>query len=114
MRLEAGQALFRTAVRAMAEAGREALARAGLQAEDVDWWIPHQANGRITREAGRLLGIPPERTVDVIRRYGNSSSATIPLALAEHARSGRLRRGDTILMTAVGAGMISAACVLRW
>lgn len=114
MRMDGGPALFRAAVRAMAAAGREALARAGLGVEDVDWWVPHQANRRITQEAGRLLGIPPERTVDVIARYGNSSSATIPLALAEWARAGRLRRGQVVLLTAVGAGLVSAGCVMRW
>ncbi len=114
MRMRGGQRLFREAVRSMVEAGHRALASAGLGPGDVDFWVPHQANRRITKEAGRLLCIPPERTVDVIHRYGNSSAATIPVALDHVARSGRLARGGIVLLTAFGAGLVSAGAVLRW
>ncbi|AEB12611.1 3-oxoacyl-ACP synthase III family protein [Marinithermus hydrothermalis] len=112
MRMKSGPTLFRRAARGMAEAGRKALARAGLEAGAVDWWVPHQANRRLVHEAGRLLGIPPERTVDVIARMGNSSAATIPIALA--AVADRFRPGDVVLLTAVGAGVLVAGAVLRW
>lgn len=114
MRLSNGRSLFREAVRDMAEAGRAALAAAGLSASAVDWWIPHQANRRIIAEAGRLLEIPAERTVDVIDRYGNASSATVPMALAEAVKEGKVRPGHVLLLTAVGAGMLSAGAVIRW
>jgi 3-oxoacyl-[acyl-carrier-protein] synthase III len=114
MRIRDGQWLFREAVRSMVDAGRRVLTSAGLEPADVDFWVPHQANRRITREAGRLLDIPPERTVDVIDRYGNSSAATIPVALDHAARSGRLVRGEIVLLTAFGAGLVSAGAVVRW
>ncbi len=114
MRIRDGQWLFREAVRSMVDAGRRALTSAGLGPDDVDLWVPHQANRRITREAGRLLDIPHERTVDVIDRYGNSSAATIPVALDHAARSGRLARGGIVLLTAFGAGLVSAGAVVRW
>jgi 3-oxoacyl-[acyl-carrier-protein] synthase III len=114
MRISDGPWLFREAVRSMVEAGRQALRSAGLGPRDVDSWVPHQANGRITREAGRQLGIPPERTVDVIDRYGNSSAATIPVALDHATRTGRLARGRIVLLTAFGSGLVSAGAVLRW
>lgn len=114
MQMKRGSAVFRSAVEAMARAGRRALDEAGLGADDVDWWIPHQANQRITDEAGRALNIPTERTVSIIEDYGNSSAATIPLALSMAVRDGRIQPGDRLLFTAVGAGMIEAGAVLTW
>lgn len=114
MRLIDGQRLFREAVRSMVDAGRHALSAAGLASGDVDWWVPHQANRRITRDVGRLLGIPAAKTIDVIDRYGNSSAATIPVALADADTRGRLRAGNVVLLTAFGAGLVSAGAVLRW
>jgi len=112
MRIKDGSSLFRHAVRRMAEAGKIALARANVTAEDVRWWVPHQANRRLIREAGRLLGIGPEKTVEVVDRCGNSSAATIPLALDVARSEGRLQRGDLLLLTSVGAGMLEAGAVL--
>ncbi len=109
--MERGAALFREACRQMAEAGRRAMTAAGAQ--QIDWWIPHQANLRLIRETGLLLGIPMERTIVSADRNANSSAATIPIALAE-AAAGRIRRGELLLLTAVGAGMTSAGAVLRW
>ncbi len=114
MEMDHGPAFFRSAVEAMARTGKEALTDAGLTAADVDWWIPHQANARLTRRAGIELGIPAERTIDIIANYGNSSAATIPLALSLAVQDGRVRRGDTLLLTAVGAGMLEAGLVLEW
>ncbi len=112
--IDKGAALFRNASRKMAEAGSQALLQAGLDARDIDCWIPHQANLRLIREAGNILGISAERTITVLDRYGNSSAATIPIALAEALASNRIRPGNLILLTAVGAGMTNAGVVLQW
>jgi 3-oxoacyl-[acyl-carrier-protein] synthase III len=112
MRMRRGASLFKHAVQGMADAGKEALKQAGLAPSDVDWWIPHQANARIIQDTGMLLGIPPDRTVNVVARYGNSSAATIPIAIAEVA--GQLKQGDKILMTAAGAGLVTAGAIVRW
>ena len=114
MVLRDGKALFRQGVLQMAAAGHSVLQQAQLQPGDVQWWIPHQANLRMIREAGRLLQMPPERTVTVLDRYGNASAAAIPTAWAEAVRDGRLRRGDRLLLTAAGAGLLSAAALLVW
>jgi 3-oxoacyl-[acyl-carrier-protein] synthase-3 len=110
MTMRRGAVLFKHAVHGMADAGLEALKRAELCAADITWWIPHQANVRILQDTGTLLGIPPERTVSVVSRYGNSSAATIPIAMTECP----LKRGDKILLTAAGAGLITAGAVIEW
>ncbi len=109
-----GSEVFRRAVRGMAESSSLALGRAGLTPGDVDLFIPHQANGRIVDATARRLGIPPERTARNVDRFGNTSAASVPLALAEAADGGRLRDGDMVLLTAVGAGLGWASVVLRW
>ena len=114
MEMERGPAFFRSAVEAMIRSGRRALDAAGIGVEDVDWWIPHQANARLTRRSAEGLGIPEQRTIDIIAEYGNSSAATIPLALALANQDGRLRRGDTLLLTAVGAGLLEAGLVVQF
>jgi 3-oxoacyl-[acyl-carrier-protein] synthase III len=98
----------------MTTAGRSAMDFAQIKPGDIDWWIPHQANLRITRDTGALLGIPPERTVNVIAQYGNSSAATIPIGLAHAVEKGQIQRGNLLLLTAAGAGLVSAGLVLRW
>jgi len=113
MTMRRGQSLFKEAVHAMAFAGKEAMKAARLTAEAIDWWIPHQANARIIRDAGKLLGIPADRTISVVEKYGNSSAATIPIALADGIDSGRILPGQTLLFTAAGAGMVSAGLVVR-
>jgi 3-oxoacyl-[acyl-carrier-protein] synthase-3 len=112
--IKKGAAVFRNAAQGMAEAGQRAMRAANLQPQDLDWWIPHQANLRLIRETGCMLGIPWEHTVCVVDRYGNSSAASIPVALAEASRRGNIKRGDLLLLTAVGAGMTNAGAVLRW
>ena len=97
----------------MATAGNEAMKMSHLNAKAIDWWIPHQANTRIIHDTGKLLGIPPERTINVVGKYGNSSAATIPIALFDGFESGRIQSGNTLLFTAAGAGMVSAGLVLR-
>ena len=114
MAMRRGPALFRKAVNAMAHAGKEAMKAAGVTQSAIDWWVPHQANVRLIEDTGAALGIPATRTIQVVERYGNSSAATIPIALAEGVSSGRIREGHTVLMTAVGAGVVTAGLVLRW
>jgi 3-oxoacyl-[acyl-carrier-protein] synthase-3 len=114
MTIRHGSAIFKQAVHAMTHAGKEAMKVAGLEPAEIDCWIPHQANARMTSSAGSLLGIPPERTISVVEQYGNSSAATIPIALAHGIESGCIQNGNLLLLTAAGAGMVSAGMVLRW
>ena len=109
-----GATFFRNASHKMAEAGVQAMLQASVRPQDINWWIPHQANLRLIRETGNILGISAEHTVTVIDRYANSSAATIPIALVEGVASGRIQRGNLLLLTAVGAGMTNAGAVLRW
>jgi 3-oxoacyl-[acyl-carrier-protein] synthase III len=109
-----GQEVFRKAVRVVVDSSRAALARAGFTTDDVDWFVPHQANARIVSAAANRLKIPPERCVVNIDRYGNTSAASIPLALTEAAEDGRLSDGDIVLVCGFGAGMTWASAVLRW
>ena len=109
-----GKEVFRRAVRAMVESAEATLARAGVKAVDVTLLVPHQANVRIIEAATQRLGIPMERTAVVLHRTGNTSSASIPLALADAADSGRLSEGDLVLMCGFGAGMTWASALVRW
>jgi 3-oxoacyl-[acyl-carrier-protein] synthase III len=112
MRMRRGAVLFKHAVQGMADAGKEALGQGGLATSDIDWWIPHQANARIIEDTGAILGIPAERTINIVAEYGNSSAATIPIAIAKAAD--RFTHGDKILLTAAGAGLVTAGAVIRW
>ncbi len=99
-----GNQVFKFAVKVLDEVGRETLALAGAGVEDVDWLIPHQANVRILDATARKLGIPPEKVVVTVDHHGNTSAASIPLALDEYVRAGRIRPGDRLLMEGVGGG----------
>ena len=109
-----GQEVFRRAVRAVVDSANLALDRAGVTSADIDWFIPHQANLRIIEAAANRLGIDGEHTIVNIDRFGNTSAASIPLALTEAADGGRLADGDLILMSGFGAGMSWGSAVLRW
>lgn len=109
-----GREVFRRAVRVMVQSGNAALERAGVTADDIALVVPHQANIRIIESACAKLGIPMERAVTVLDRTGNTSSASIPLALAAAADDGRLQPGDLTLLVGFGAGMTWASAVLRW
>ncbi|MER3400166.1 MAG: 3-oxoacyl-ACP synthase [Thermoflexus sp.] len=109
-----GREVFRFATRVMEKATREVVEQAGLRLSDVDLIIPHQANIRIIEAAARGLGLPMERFFVNIDRYGNTSSASIPIALCEAVQQGRLKPGDTVAMVAFGAGLTWAAAVVRW
>jgi 3-oxoacyl-[acyl-carrier-protein] synthase III len=109
-----GQAVFRSAVTALADAAAEALSRAGLTVNDVALCVPHQANARIIQAMAKSLGLPPERAFMNLDHTGNTSSASIPLALAEATALGRLRPGDQVLLAAFGGGLSWGAMVMEW
>lgn len=110
----AGREVFKAAVRSMADAADQALARAGLTGSDVDLLIPHQANLRIINATAEYAGIPLEKVYVNIDRYGNMSSATLPIALDEAVETGRLKPGDRVLLVAFGAGFTWASMVMQW
>lgn len=109
-----GPEVFRHAVARMHDVTLQAVARAELELEDIDLFVYHQANARITRALGERLGLAPERVVDCIESLGNSSAATLPLALSEAVRDGRLRPGARILLSAFGAGFTWGGGVVEW
>lgn len=109
-----GNETFKIAVRQIEEVSREVLRTAGLAPSDVTWFVPHQANRRIIDAVGERLGIPAERCYVNIDRYGNTSAASIPIALDEAVRAGKVHSGDVVLMAAFGAGLTWAASVVRW
>lgn len=109
-----GQAVFKYAVRKMTEVSLDAVAKAGLQNPDIDLFIPHQANIRIIEAAQARLGLPESKVVKNIARYGNTTAATIPLGIYTALEENRLKKGDNLLMTAVGAGFTVGSAVVRW
>jgi 3-oxoacyl-[acyl-carrier-protein] synthase-3 len=109
-----GNATFKVAVKRMVEVSQEALAYNGLTIEDVDLVVPHQANQRIIRAVGEKLAIPEEKVFLNIHKYGNTSAASIPIALNEAVLSGRVRPGTVVLMMVVGAGLTWGAAIIRW
>lgn len=113
MRMD-GQEVFRRAVRCVVDSGKATLERAGIGPQDVDLFVPHQANARIIEAAANRMGIPLEKTFSNLERYGNTSAASIPIALAEAADEGRLHDGDLVLLSGFGAGMTWATVLLRW
>ncbi len=113
MKME-GKEVFRQAVKAMANSAEAAIERAGIDRDDIKVVVPHQANIRIIDAAMKRLGLPSERAAIVLHRTGNTSSASIPLALADALDEGRIDDGDLVLLVGFGAGMTSASAVLRW
>ncbi|MHB8295130.1 MAG: beta-ketoacyl-ACP synthase III [Acidimicrobiales bacterium] len=109
-----GREVFKRAVRATVESVGLALERAGVRAEDIALFVPHQANLRIIEAAGQRLGIPMERTAIALDKTGNTSSASIPLALSLAADDNRVTGGDLVLLSGFGAGMTWASAVIRW
>ncbi|HEX7442481.1 MAG TPA: beta-ketoacyl-ACP synthase III [Acidimicrobiales bacterium] len=109
-----GKEIFRKAVSVVVESSQAAIAEAGLTPDQIDLVIPHQANLRIISAACQRLEIPEEKAVVVIDRYGNTSSASIPLALADALDTGRLQPGHHVLLTGFGGGMTWASAVLKW
>jgi 3-oxoacyl-[acyl-carrier-protein] synthase-3 len=109
-----GQEVFKHAVARMTEATREASEAADVALEDIDLFVYHQANGRIIRSVGQRLGLDPARVVDCIGEHGNTSAASIPLALAQALGDGRLREGARVLLAAFGAGFVWGGAVIEW
>jgi 3-oxoacyl-[acyl-carrier-protein] synthase III len=109
-----GNEVFKLAVRAMEEAANEALSANGLSVSDIDLFISHQANRRIIDAIGKRLGLSPEQVYINLERYGNTSAASIPIALDEANRAGKLKEGDLVLLDAFGGGLTWASALLRW
>ena len=109
-----GREVFRHAVVNLAEVLNEVLGAAGLTADDVDWVVPHQANARILDATARKLGLPPEKVVVTVDRHANTSAASVPLALDTAVKDGRIKRGDLVVLEAMGGGFTWGASVLRY
>jgi len=109
-----GQELFKVAVNSMSGGVDEVLAKAGLSKKDVDWVVPHQANDRIITAVAKKLGIPKEKFFINIDQYGNMSAASIAVALYEAAASGKIKKGQIVVLVAFGAGLVTAANVVKW
>jgi 3-oxoacyl-[acyl-carrier-protein] synthase-3 len=109
-----GREVFKFATRVLVSSAEAVLAKCELSVDDVDVYVPHQANVRIIDHALARLGIPKEKVIVNVDRYGNTSSGSIPLALAEAVTTGRVQQGDTVLMTGMGAGLTWGSAVMRW
>lgn len=109
-----GQETFRYAVNAICSDIQELLDKTGVQMGDIAYIVPHQANTRIIDFAAKRMNLPTERFYHNIERYGNTSSASIPIALAEMKAAGLIKRGDLLLLCAFGGGLANAACLIKW
>jgi len=109
-----GSEVFKVAVTTLKEIAEQILAANGMTVADVDWLIPHQANRRILAATAKRLGLPEERMVDCVRLHGNTSAASVPLALDVAVRDGRIRRGDTLLLEGFGGGFTWGAVLLKY
>jgi 3-oxoacyl-[acyl-carrier-protein] synthase-3 len=109
-----GNETFKVAVRTLEEVARETLAANHLHVEDLDLYVPHQANVRILKAVAERLGLPPEKVMLNLDRYGNTSAASIPIALDEAVRQGRIKEGDLVMLGAFGAGLTWASALIRW
>ena len=109
-----GRDIFKLATRAMAENSRMVLEKAHLQKSDLDWFIPHQANIRIIETASKFLEMDASKVIVTIEKYGNNSSATIPIAFHEAVTDGRIKRGQIVMLAAFGAGITSASLALKF
>jgi len=113
LRME-GREVFRHAVEKLAQTAHAALEKAGLSGEDVDWIVPHQANLRIISATAQRMQVPMERVVVTVQDHGNTSAASIPLALSVGVQRGQIKRGDLLVTEAIGGGLAWGAVVLRW
>lgn len=109
-----GNEVFKFAIKVMGEASVKALENAGLTAKDVDFFIPHQANIRIIQSAAKRLKLPMEKVMVNVDKYGNTSAASIPIALKEAVMSGKVKKDDTVVLVGFGAGLTWASCVIKW
>jgi 3-oxoacyl-[acyl-carrier-protein] synthase-3 len=113
LRME-GREVFKHAVGMITDVIEATFAQAGLTVDDLDWFVPHQANSRIIDASARKLGIPGEKVVTTVQLHGNTSAASVPLALAVAVSDGRIRQGDLVLLEAMGGGFTWGAVLLRW
>ncbi len=109
-----GQEVYKHAVRNMVAVCEEALARRKLTVEQIDWFVPHQANIRIIETVGKKLNFPTEKVAINVHKYGNTSAATIPTCFDEYVQTGKIKRGDLVLMTTFGGGLTWAGGIVRW
>jgi len=109
-----GREIFKHAVRTLTQCCEEAIQANGFSGEDIDWLVPHQANIRILEAVAKSFSIPMEKVIVNIEKYGNTSAATVPIALDEAVRDGRIKRGQLVLLTAFGAGLTSGSSLLRF
>jgi len=109
-----GQEVFKSAVKTMASLSEKVIQDSGKTMKDVDWFIPHQANLRIIEAVGTRFGFPQEKVIINVDKYANTSSATVPIALDEYIRSGKIKRGDNLLLAAFGAGLTAGAVFLKY
>ena len=113
LRME-GRAVFKHAVAMISDVIEDTFKSTGYTAADIDWFVPHQANQRIIDDSARKLGIAPEKVITTVAKHGNTSAASIPLALATAVAEGRIKRGDLIMMEAMGGGFTWGAVLARW
>jgi 3-oxoacyl-[acyl-carrier-protein] synthase III len=113
LRME-GRAVFKHAVAMISDVIEDAFAATGYGAKDIDWFVPHQANKRIIDDSAHKLGIPPEKVILTVETHGNTSAASIPLALAVGIQDGRIQRGNLVLMEAMGGGFTWGSILVRW
>jgi 3-oxoacyl-[acyl-carrier-protein] synthase-3 len=109
-----GREVFRHAVGMVTDVVHDAFAATGTRADDLDWFVPHQANRRIIDASAEKLGIAPEKVVVTVDRHGNTSAASIPLALAEAHADGRIKQGDLVMIEAMGGGFTWGSALIRW
>ena len=109
-----GKEVFRHAVEKLAVTAEKAIERAGLKPEDIDWVVPHQANIRIINSTARKLGVPMEKVITTVQDHGNTSAASIPLALSVAVHEGKIKRNDIIVTEAIGGGLAWGAVIVRW
>lgn len=109
-----GKDVFKFAIKMMGETVLKSLDRAGVETENIDCLVPHQANIRIIKSSAKRLHLPMEKVVVNIDKYGNTSAASIPIALAEAAESGRIKKGDVVVLVGFGGGLTWASCVMKW
>ena len=113
LRME-GREVYKHAVGMITDVIEDAYKATGTTSEDLDWFIPHQANKRIIDASAKKLGIAPEKVVTTVQHHGNTSAASIPLALSVAVADGRIKRGDLVLLEAMGGGFTWGALLVRW
>jgi 3-oxoacyl-[acyl-carrier-protein] synthase-3 len=113
LRME-GKEVFKHAVDKLAKTSEKAMEKAGIKSDEVDWVVPHQANIRIIQGTARKMGIPDDKVIKTVQNHGNTSAASIPLALSVASMSGQIRKNDLIVTEAIGGGLAWGAIVLRW